>query len=68
MSLRTMTISVGKRVTPAVCCPGNEATDCGELHTRPGVCRNRKCRRYLTEAEFREAVNRWRVVEEGEAA
>lgn len=54
---RVVTISVGKRSTLAVCCPGNGVTHCGELRTRPGVCRNRECRRRLTEDEYREATS-----------
>ncbi|HEY9429165.1 MAG TPA: hypothetical protein VIR34_18540 [Gemmatimonadaceae bacterium] len=74
-ALRVVTIRVtGKRDRPAVVCGGIDATHCGELHIRPGVCRNPKCRRVLTEAEFSAALaaagqpDRWATVEAGEAA
>ena len=56
----------GRSVRDAVVCPGTDARRCGNPLTRPGECPS--CKRRLTEDEHREATNRWRVVEEWEAA
>lgn len=65
MTLRVVTISVGKRATPAVCCPGHDEPRrvvCGQTMPRAGRCPH--CGRVLSEAEFRAAL----AVNAGEAA
>ena len=68
-AFRTVLLPTGGRSVRAVVCPGHDEPRrvvCGTQLTRPGVCPH--CRRRLTEDEYREATQRWRVVEEWEAA